>query len=398
MGMRVLIHDYAGHPFQVQLSRALAARGHDVLHLYLATLTSPRGALARREDDPPTFGIRGLALAETLDKQNLIKRRLQEAQYGRILADEVEAWGPDVVVSGNNPLDAQAKLMKRCQKRGIRFVYWVQDLLGIAARRLLRKKIPVLGAVIGRYYAGLERRLLRASDALVLITEDFRPLMLDMDIAASRLHVIENWAPLDELPMRPKDTAWAREHGLADKICFLYSGTLGMKHNPNLLLQLALHFRNDPSVRLAVISEGMGAEWLSEKAAEHGLDNVLLAGYQPFGRMPDVLAAGDVLVAILEPDAGIFSVPSKVLTYLCAGRALLLAVPTENLAARIVAENNAGLLVSPNDTAGFVEAGAALPTNVARRESMSRNARRYAETHFNIETITDRFEETFSRA
>jgi len=30
--MRILINDHAGHPFQVQLSRSLAAREHRVLH------------------------------------------------------------------------------------------------------------------------------------------------------------------------------------------------------------------------------------------------------------------------------------------------------------------------------------------------------------------------------
>ena len=43
--MRILVHDYAGHPFQVQLSRALAQRGHDVLHAYCASLqTTPISA------------------------------------------------------------------------------------------------------------------------------------------------------------------------------------------------------------------------------------------------------------------------------------------------------------------------------------------------------------------
>ncbi len=30
--MRILVHDYSGHPFQAQLSRELARRGHDVVH------------------------------------------------------------------------------------------------------------------------------------------------------------------------------------------------------------------------------------------------------------------------------------------------------------------------------------------------------------------------------
>ena len=43
--MRISIVDYAGHPFQVQLSRKLAERGHDVLHLYFGQAITPRGML-----------------------------------------------------------------------------------------------------------------------------------------------------------------------------------------------------------------------------------------------------------------------------------------------------------------------------------------------------------------
>jgi len=41
--MRLLIHDYAGHPFQVQLSRELARRNHEVLHLYAGYNVTPHG-------------------------------------------------------------------------------------------------------------------------------------------------------------------------------------------------------------------------------------------------------------------------------------------------------------------------------------------------------------------
>ena len=79
-----------------------------------------------------------------------------------------------------------------------------------------------------------------------------------------------------------------------------------------------------------------------------------MRGFKPFSEMPEAMAAADVLVAVLEPDAGVFSVPSKVLAYLCGGRPVLLAVPPENLAARIVARETAGLVVPPDDAAGFL--------------------------------------------
>ena len=60
--------------------------------------------------------------------------------------------------------------------------------------------------------------------------------------------------------------------------------------------------------------------------------------YQPFDRLPEVLASADVLVVILEPEAGRFSVPSKTLSYLCAGRAVLGSMPATNPAARLLTE------------------------------------------------------------
>src|SRR4029453_8580026 len=121
-----------------------------------------------------------------------------------------------------------------------------------------------------------------------------------------------NWSPLNELPLRPKDNAFARQHGLHDKTVLLYSGTLGLKHNPGLLLAIAEAHRDNPNVAVVVVSEGLGASSLAERKAEGGLDNLHLLPFQPFDRMPEVLGAADVLLTILEPEAGIYSVPSKV--------------------------------------------------------------------------------------
>ena len=59
---RILVHDYAGHPFQVQLSRELAARGHSVLHVHSASVQTPQGALVRRADESDRFGHKAYEL------------------------------------------------------------------------------------------------------------------------------------------------------------------------------------------------------------------------------------------------------------------------------------------------------------------------------------------------
>jgi glycosyltransferase involved in cell wall biosynthesis len=121
-------------------------------------------------------------------------------------------------------------------------------------------------------------------------------------------------------------------------------------------------------------------------------------GFQPFEVLPDVLGTADVLLAVLERDAGTFSVPSKVLTYMCSGRPLLLSVPPENLAARIVEGQAAGLVVAPEDDRQFVNAALAYLDDPHMRAEYGANGRSYAEENFDIDIITDRFESVFEMA
>lgn len=390
--MKIVVHDYGGYPFPIQLSRALAGRGHEVAHIYCRSLwTTPRAALEPRNDDPPSLSIHPIKLQEDVSKYSLVKRWRQERTYGRLVRDKVARIAPDVVLSGNTPLDAQKALQSHCAQAGVRFVFWLQDVLGIAAHRILRNKLPGVGHIVGLHYIRMERRQLRASDSVVLITEDFRPLMEDWGIADDRITVIENWSPLDQMPVRPKVNEWSRKYGLADKTCFIYTGTLGMKHNPELLLELAKQFNRRERVRVVVLSQGMGADWLREHARREGVTNLVVMDYCRFDELPDVMGTADVLVALLEPDAGTYSVPSKVLSYLCSGRPLLLAVPGQNLAAKIVLSANAGLVVEPHDSSGFVRAAERLASTDTEREEMGRSARAYAEKAFDIERITEAF-------
>ena len=106
-----------------------------------------------------------------------------------------------------------------------------------------------------------------------------------------------------------------------------------------------------------------------------------------------MLGAASVLTAVLEPEAGVMSVPSKVLSYLCAARPVALSVPPENLAARIVAREGAGVVAAPGDAEAFAEAVLALLQDDERRRAMGAAGRAYAERAFDLGTIADQFEE-----
>ncbi|MEM8953986.1 MAG: glycosyltransferase family 4 protein [Verrucomicrobiota bacterium] len=393
--MRILVHDYAGHPFQVQLSRALAAKGHEVNHAFASSLQTPRGELLRKRSDPARFTVTEVPMDPNYPrfKYSFRKRRNMEVQYGHEVARLIQEWKPDSILSANTPTETQQPIIESARKVGSRFAFWVQDFYSIAVDKLVRKKIPVIGRFVGGYYRYLDKRQLHQSDSVIAITEDFKPLLTkEFNIPEDKVAVIPNWAPIESLPVLPKVNSWAKSQELSHKFVFLYTGTLGMKHNPNLLLQLALKFKNHQDVQVVVVSEGIGAEWLKAEREKYQLKNLVLLPYQPFDELPKVLASGDVLISVLEEDAGVFSVPSKVLTYLCAQRPLLLAVPNVNLAARIIDSENAGLTVPPSDTQAFLHAAERFFENDAFRAEKAQNARIYAEKSFKIEEIVLKFD------
>jgi colanic acid biosynthesis glycosyl transferase WcaI len=395
--LRIAVHDYAGHPFQFELSRELARRGHQVRHFYFAEDIGPKGASEVGPDDPAGLSIEPISMGG-YSKTNLIQRRQGDIRYGKVAAKAIAAFAPDIVLSGNTPVEAQGEIIRAAHASGGAFIFWVQDFFGLAAERLLSRKWMGLGRLVALYYSQLEARLLRASDAVVAITDDFAVHLTLAGVDPAKIATIPNWGALDSIPARPKDNGWAAAHDLAGKFVFLYSGTLALKHNPQRLSALAKAFQDDPSVRVVLAASGVSVDQLKAAPVAERPDNLIFLPLQPIEIFPDMLGAADVLIALLEADAGEFSVPSKILSYLCAGRPTLLSAPAGNLASRVIEQADAGLCVPADDEAAFLAAARRLREDDAYRQSAGNSARAYAETNFDIAAVADRFLSLFSHA
>jgi glycosyltransferase involved in cell wall biosynthesis len=391
--MKIMVHDYGGHPFTVELSRELATRGHEVTHAYFNEDAGPKGTMVQQDGDPGGLEFLPISLNEVYSKVNLIKRRSADIRYGRAVGGAISRIKPNVVISGNTPTEAQEHIVKACRKRGAAFVYWCLDFYSIAASGILGRKLPGLGHAIGAWYRFLERRQMRRSAHVVLITDAFRAQTDRWTIPSDRVSVIPNWGAINEIPVMAQDTDWAREQNLGKGPRFLYSGTLAMKHNPEFLLALAKEVAGHAEV--CVVAAGVGMDRLVTEKLKRGLPALRLFPLQPFVNFAEVLGSADVLVAVIEREAGLYSVPSKVLSYLCAGRPIVLAAPKNNLAATIINETGAGLVVEPEDIDGFIAACLYFDSDRGAAIAAGKAGRIYAEENFVIGRITDNFEKSF---
>jgi glycosyltransferase involved in cell wall biosynthesis len=393
--LRILINDFAGHPFQLQLSRELARQQHEVLHLYFGDNNTPMGATRRLPTDTKFLDIRAIHLSSEFRKHSILKRRGYDLAYGRTAAQHLIKFRPDVVLSANTPLDAQALLAEASRKVEAKFVFWLQDIYSFAVRFVLRRRGIPMSSLIARYYENFERKLLLRSDAIVCIAPEFCSTLQSWSVDPGRIKVIENWAPLNEMEPIEQVNPWSVQHGLDGKFCFLYSGTLGMKHRPELLLQLAREFQSDAEVRIVVVASGAGAEWLRSEMAKSPLHNLKIFPLQDYNAVPQVLATGSVLLSILDDDCGVFCVPSKTLAYLCARRPLLLASPEGNLSNSLIQRSGGGIAVPSTDPRGYIESARLLRHDPDLRERYAVAGHAYAQRTFEITSIAKRFTDLF---
>ena len=388
--LRILINDFAGHPFPLQLSRQLAKLGHEVMHLFFASNNTPQGQTTSNASNSG-LTIRGIDLGRKFKKHAVLERRGCDLAYGRNAAGHIHAFRPHLVISANTPLDAQDLLLRAARSVDAKFVFWLQDIYSIAVRFVLRKRHVPGADLIGRYYQRLERRLLHQSDAIVCIAPEFTDVLDEWGIDPSKRFIIENWAPLDEHPPLPQVNAWSIEHALEGKFCFVYSGTLGMKHRPSLLLDLARHFSSHRDVRVVVVAAGAGADWLQAQTLQSRPDNLKIFPLQPYERVPQVLATASVLVSILDDECGVFCVPSKTLAYLCAHRPLLVAAPPHNRVAKLVTQTNAGIAVPSTGSSAFLQAASAFQRQQELLGKFADGGYSYAVHAFDILKIIARF-------
>src|SRR5882762_4343680 len=190
--MRLLIHDFAGHPFQAQLSRRLAQRGHAVTHVYPVGLAGPKGRLTGAESDSARLNIRGIQLSSQFRKYSAHRRFVTQRKYANDLKKLIQRTKPDVVLSGNTPIDVQAELLWHCRRKRVGFVHWLQDIYCEALRFFLKRRFPFIASPVARVFELLEKIVSSRSDQTVVIAPDFHEVLRRWNVPDAKIRVIEN--------------------------------------------------------------------------------------------------------------------------------------------------------------------------------------------------------------
>jgi glycosyltransferase involved in cell wall biosynthesis len=390
MSTAVLI-DYGCHSFTYRLAVRLHEGGCAIRYFANGSLESPnQQSVAGWAQAHPGL-VRVVSCQGEYGKMSLHKRLLGELQWASICVQALEQENPSVIILSCVPLTAVTRIQMWARNRRIPVVYWLQDLQGRAMHDLLGRKFGFVGRVVGSLADIWEQEILERSRMVITIAAGHEAA-LPLVVRRERRHaLLENWANIEEFPGLDTRNDWSQRVGIDATRNIIYSGTLGFKHDLPMFTKLAAALTDRPDIRIVIVSSGEAAKHVQRQAIDNGLNNLVVLPFQPYQDVPKVLASAAVLIAPLDPSAGSFCVPSKILSYLCAGRPTVLAIDEQNPAARMITTADAGAVVRPGDTGGFISAIIDLLDSPQKALRQGRSARAYAENTFCIDSVVARF-------
>ena len=366
--MKILINDYSGHAFPFELSQHLSKK-HKVIHSYAQYFETPK-ANFKIKLKKSKLKIVPIKIDKIFKKDNFFLRRSMDITYGKKIIDLIKIQKPNIVICSTMPLDPLNKIISYCKENEIKSIFWMQDIYSEAISKILNKKIPLIGGLIGKYYYYLEKKCEHLSDKIVVISSAFKEFLDKKNF--NKVSVVENWSPVTK-PQLQKIKFYKKKFNPLNKFCFIYSGTLGYKHNSELLIEMAKQF---PKTIILISSTGKFASKLKEISKKE-LPNIKVTNWIEHKNLSSFLSIADTFIVTLDNDASTFSVPSKIYTYLTIGRPILASMPLKNLASKKIIKMKVGYVSKPENIKSFLSNCEIIIKNKKLKKIFSKNSKNY---------------------
>jgi colanic acid biosynthesis glycosyl transferase WcaI len=282
-----------------------------------------------------------------------VRRILHEASFvASATAHAVFCKRPDVLLVVSPPLGLAfpAILLSRIWR--IPYVFDVEDLqpdsaadLGMLPRPALKILYSVEGAAYR--YAGL----------VTTLTTRMKERIVAKGVAQEKVELVEPRMDESLSCTTPEEAAAFRErYDLGDKFLVTHSGNIGVKQKLDVVIDAAALNRSDDSMLFLIVGNGADCARIRRRARELDLLNVRFLPLLDEQDFRGLLAASNVCLVTQQKLAMEIAFPSKMVTYLAAGRPIVVSVNPEGEVARIANESGAGRVAMAADPADLLNA------------------------------------------
>jgi len=376
-----------------ELAEDLAADGHRVT-LLVSWPNHPGGKLKEgwkarfRGVEHLSPRIRVVRCLHTIpNRKRMISRLMFYFTFGLTAMLNGLASGPfDVVLNHSTPIFGTWLGWLLARLKGARLVYDIYDLHPEAAAHagLIEES-----ALSYRVLRAMDAELCRRADAITTLSESLKRGIVERGVDGGKITLVPLWLDPEKFPATRRDNPWRRAQGIPkDKFVALFAGTIGYASGALVLADVAERLAGRQDILLLIVGEGAVKDELEAAAAERGLGNMMFLPYQPAEALANMQAAADVGLVTLLPRTGETSLPSKVLGYMAAGRAVLAGAPDDSDTARMIRLGRCGTVSGCQDAEGMAEAIREAADHPRRTRDMGRRARKFLLAEYNRKRST----------
>jgi colanic acid biosynthesis glycosyl transferase WcaI len=299
----------------------------------------------------------------------------------------------DVIFAVLQPLSLGLVLPVIAKIKGAKLVFNLQDLHPDTQVRLGMIRNPLLIGLLRR----VEKFAYKSCARITVICDAFKDHCIQNGIQPKKISVIENWVDTERLKPMSRDNEFRRSLGYnSDDFVVLWAGTLGYVSGAEVVLEASKILKDHPRVRFLIVGEGPIRSQLIATASSAELLNVKFVPFQSEERLPLVQATANVSLVTIDPRFAASSVPSKVLAYMAAGRAIVAAVPSDCTTARLLERASCARVVNPASPSELADVIASLAVDATVVRDLEICARAFAERSISTEFAVAAYDSMFT--
>jgi glycosyltransferase involved in cell wall biosynthesis len=272
-----------------------------------------------------------------------------------------------------------AALASSTLRRGRRLVVWLQDLVVGAAASLDEVGGP--GRLALQAAAAVERRVLRSADRVICCSPGFASYAKRLGAPADRVETVLNWVDVERFSVE-SDVPPTGEFVAG------YTGNVGYTQGFETIIEAARLL--EVGSRIEVVGAGNSYERLRRAAA--GVPSLTLRPLVPEADFPARLASYGALVVVQRAVSANVNLPSKIATYLAAGRPVVASIDPLTSAAELLGRSGAAILVPPEDGDALARAIRTLRADPRLASRLGDNGRRFAAAELDRRILLPRLE------
>jgi glycosyltransferase involved in cell wall biosynthesis len=291
-----------------------------------------------------------------------------------------------IFVYGNSPILQVIGARVLRMFTGGALVPWVQDLwpqsLQVTGYVRNRRLLSMVAVVV--------RWIYRGSDLLLVQSRSF---IVSVAAMAGKTPVEYHPNPGDAAfeSLQPETASLQLPAGFN----VVFAGNLGTAQALDTVVAAAALLTDLPDVRFVLVGSGSRSAWVQDEVRRLKLNNFLLPGRFAPEAMPGIMRQASVLLVSLVRDPIMSqTIPSKVQTYLAAGRPIVASLEGEG--AQVVEESGAGIACVSEDPAALAAAIRRLhATSPAGLADMGARGRAYYAKYFEPAMLAGRLKQRF---